>query len=141
MRPPTISDRFGVLALNRSDLTFMCAVGVASHTPETFSFVWRSDFASGINSPRTIIPDDGKVLNDAVKPAVADLRSVLDEDEGRPNFFDDSGHVMPQARAFSVESEAFATASEVANVGAWESAGDNIDASSPRSPVKLAYVS
>jgi len=118
----------------------MCAVGVPSQTPETFSFVGCSDFASGKYVPCTIVPEGGKVANDDVKPPVADLGRVLDEDEGRPNLFDDAGHVMPQAGTFTVESEAFATASEVRHVGAGESSTDDIDAASPRFAVEGPHV-
>jgi hypothetical protein len=112
------------------------ALGVG-RDPHAFPRLTRSGVVCSEHTPSRIEPHAGKVLQDGDKSASAKEWRVFDEHIRRTGFTDDAGEVAPQAASRPGKPGA---ASCRADVLAWETAADDIDAPTPRPTVESSDV-
>jgi hypothetical protein len=67
------------------------------HKEETVSMVSGSNGACSERTPRSIVPEGGKVIEDDFEPSFEEDLDVLNEDELRLNFLDNSGVLLPES--------------------------------------------
>jgi hypothetical protein len=91
--------------------------------------VRRSNVGRSKTIPLRIEPEVGQVAENSVESSGNKGADVLHEDETRLHLGDDAGHFAPEAGLLSVDTRAF---SGEADVGAGESASDEIHRSTPR---------
>jgi len=84
----------------------------------------RSDACSGKNSPATVIPSRGKLVDNAVKSSCADRRDILKEYESGTNFIHESHNLEKKSAALTFQA---LSSSSNADVLAWEAAEDDVD--------------
>ena len=94
-------------------------VGQARDDEESVAEVRGADGGSGDTVPPRIIPERGKVPEHSGEPALDEGGDVLDDDPLRPPLTDEASVLAPEPRALAIET---ATASETADVLAWEPA-------------------
>jgi hypothetical protein len=108
---------------------------VGGEEPEAIALVWSSNGSRGETSPLRIEPHRVKVAEDASEPTASQVGGVFGEDERRLNLGDDPPVLAPESGLVPVDAR---FAARGADVLARESAGDDVDASAPRSPVEGA---
>jgi len=69
------------------------AVGVGSKDPYSIPLMRGSQVGSSDTVPRRIIPERGKVSEDAIEPSAPQRGNIFDEGEARLDLFDDSPHL------------------------------------------------
>jgi hypothetical protein len=70
-------------------------IGVGSK-PESFSEMIEADLVRPHNTPSSIIPHVGKVIEDDIESSGSEEGAILDEDKLGIDFFDNSRHFSPQ---------------------------------------------
>jgi hypothetical protein len=83
------------------------------------------------------MPESGQITEDSPEYSRNEHWAVLHEDVARSNLANDARHLSPESGLLAVDSCAFSCG---ADVGAGESAADDIDNASPRIAVERAHV-
>ena len=99
--------------------------------------MWRSHVSSSQHSPPRIEPHLGQVSENSAKPPRSEHWGVFHEDESGSYLANHSRHLAPKPGALAVDSGALASAGDVLT---GESSRDDVNISSPRSPVEGADV-
>ena len=99
--------------------------------------MWRSGVCRSQHSPPRIKPHRGQVSENSAKPPRSEHWGVFHEDESGSYLANHSRHLAPEPGAFAVDACALAGAADVLT---GEPARDDVNASSPRSPVEGAHV-
>jgi hypothetical protein len=123
--------------MNFSLRTRIILVGVPTKNPDSFSNVRCADISRPEHAPFRIEPDLGQRSKNSIQPPSNERWAVFHEAVARSNFAKDAMHVPPEAASLSVDAGSTACG---ANVLAGESAGNNVDASSPFGAIKLRDV-
>ena len=107
------------------------------HNPDSVSLVRRSHVCRSQHSPFRIVPQRGQVSEYPSESPRSEHWRIFHEAEARSNFTDDSGHLHPEARPFTVKPCA---CPGCADVLAGEAARNHVNNSPPRSAVKGSHV-
>jgi hypothetical protein len=107
------------------------------HDPHPLSRLRPAKVGSSQHVPPCIKPERGQVAEYASHSSNKERCDVFHEHEAGSNFTNDAGHVSPESAALSGQPELVAA---VADVGAGEPAGDNINQAAPRSAVEGPHV-
>jgi hypothetical protein len=89
--------------------------------------MWSAHGACGYNRPLRVIPDSGKVSENDVDSSIKESCDIFHEHDPRSKRANEARELSPESGSFSVNSSA---KTSMADVLAWESAADGIDADS-----------